>query len=216
MPTPKPTAGSTVPRVVLDAQALQNPLHRDRGIGRYLRAHVDALLDADAPIAAILFNPDQRPPIGIPRRWVEAGLVRWNEPRVARELALEPFVYHVMSPFEPAVPEDGVIVPHMLDRADALVVTLYDVIPFVFPESYQRDDVSRRFFRRRAELVRVADSVLAISEHTRRDAIERLGIDSARVRHIGSGPSTRAQGVPNRAALPAAVRKPFVLTVTGW
>src|SRR3954469_15501160 len=104
MPTPKPTAGSTLPRVLLDGQALQNPLHRDRGIGRYLRAHVDALLDAGVDLAAIALNPDQPEPdpTVLPRGWIDAGLVRWNEPAAARELATKPFVYHVMSPFEPA------------------------------------------------------------------------------------------------------------------
>ena len=53
-------------------------------------------------------------------RWLDAGLMRWNEPAVARRLGGAPFTYHVMSPFEPAVPEDGVVVRHMLEAADAL------------------------------------------------------------------------------------------------
>src|SRR4051812_32639584 len=214
MPTP------VGPAVVVDVQALQNPLHRDRGIGRYLRAHVDALLDAGAPVAAIVLNPDQPAPREVPRRWVDAGLVRWNEPALARELAPGGFVYHITSPFEPAIPEDGVVVPHMLEAADAIVVTLYDVIPFVFPEWYQRDDQSRAFFRRRAALLRTADLVLAISQHTRRDAIERIGVQPRCVKYVGSGPSVRdarRTGQPvDGAPLPPAVHKPYVLTVTGW
>ncbi len=137
-----PPPGSAPP-VVLDVQALQNPLHCDRGIGRYLRAHVDALLDAGVPVAALALNPDQPLPSALPERWLRRGLVRWNEPALARELGGRGFVYHVMSPFEPAVPDDGVVVRHMLQAANALVVTLYDVIPFVFPEWYQRDGATR-------------------------------------------------------------------------
>jgi glycosyltransferase involved in cell wall biosynthesis len=211
-----PASDRAAQRVVLDVQALQNPLHRDRGIGRYLRAHADALLDADAPIAALVLNPDQPAPPELPRRWTDAGLVRWNEPALARKLGATGFTYHVMSPFEPAVPDDGVVVRHMLDAATTVVATLYDAIPFVFPDWYQRDDATRSFFRRRAELLRVVDAVLAISEHTRRDAIERLGLDPARVHHIGSGPSPRPDHHGSHMALPVGLHKPFVLTVTGW
>ena len=49
---------------MLDVQALQNPLHRDRGIGRFLRAHVDALSAKEywsafepAPEFVVLFIP---------------------------------------------------------------------------------------------------------------------------------------------------------------
>ncbi len=210
-------------RVVIDVQALQNPMHCDRGIGRYLRAHVDALLDAGAPVAAVVLNPDQPGPTSLPDRWVDAGLVRWNAPALAREMSAgaDPFVYHITSPFEPAVPEDGVVVRHMLQAATAVVVTLYDVIPYVLPELYQRDDATRSFFRRRAGLVHVADAVLAISQHTRRDAIEHLGLAPARVHYIGSGPSAGVTGVTGAtelagAHLPSAVTRPFVLTVSGW
>ncbi|HEY1738866.1 MAG TPA: glycosyltransferase, partial [Acidimicrobiia bacterium] len=211
-----PASDRAAQPVVLDVQALQNPLHRDRGIGRYLRAHTDALLDAGVPVAALVLNPDQPAPPELPRRWTDAGLVRWNEPALARKLAGDGFTYHVMSPFEPAVPDDGVVVRHMLDSATALVITLYDAIPFVFPEWYQRDDATRAFFRRRTELLRVADAVLAISEHTRRDAIDRLALEPGRVHHIGSGPSPRPDHGGGDVALPAGVHKPFVLTVTGW
>ena len=142
--------------------------------------------------------------------------MRWNEPALARKLAAGGFTYHVMSPFEPAVPDDGVVVRHMLDAATTLVVTLYDAIPFVFPEWYQRDDATRAFFRRRAELLRVADAVLAISENTWRDAIARLGLEPGRVHHIGSGPSPRPDHTDRGVELSAKVHKPFVLTVTGW
>ncbi len=206
---------ATTPAVVLDVQALQNPMHRDRGIGRYVVAHVDALLDVGAPVAALTLNPDHPAPPSLPYRWLDAGLVRWNEPSLARELSERGFVYHVMSPFEPAVPEDGVVAPHMLEASDALVVTLYDAIPFVFPEWYQRDDSSRSFYRRRAELLRVADAVLAISWHTRRDAIQRLTLTPPRVHYIGSGPAPRDDTAgPSTTA--SGVQRPFVLTVTGW
>ena len=64
-------------RLVIDIQALQNPLHRDRGIGRYLVDHVDALLAAGAPIAALTLNPIAPAP-RLPAAWHTAGLVQWR------------------------------------------------------------------------------------------------------------------------------------------
>jgi len=94
---------------------------------------------------------------------------------------------------------------HMLEQARPVVVTLYDVIPYVFPDWYQRDGITRAFFRRRAELLRNADAVVAISEHTRRDAIELIHFESPR--RVAILPSRLAasfkvtQGSPSACAL---------------
>ena len=88
--------------VVIDIQSLQNPLHRKRGIGRYTVDHVDALLELDAPIVALVVDPT-RPTDGVPQRWRDAGLVEWNDRatmRVARART-DRLVYHVASPAEP-------------------------------------------------------------------------------------------------------------------
>lgn len=202
--------------IVFDIQALQNPLHRDRGIGRYVVDHVDALLAAGAPIAALVLNPALAAP-PLPPGWASTGLVQPNRPevmRTARRCADE-VVYHVASPFEPAIPEEGVVVPHALRGADVLSVMLLDAIPMRFPEWYQRDATARAFFRRRAALVRTADVVVAISEHTGRDAVELLGVDPARVVVQGSGP---ASGLTHARAVDVAAAdgRPYVLTVSGW
>ena len=67
------------------------------------------------------------------------------------------------------------------------VVTLYDLIPLVFPDHYLRDAVIRTRYETRAELVRRADRVLAISQTTADDAAERLGIEADRISVIGAG-----------------------------
>ncbi len=204
--------------IVVDIQALQNPLHRDRGIGRYIVEHVDALIASGAPLHALVLNPGAERP-ALPARWIEAGLVHWNRPevlRAARDLS-ERVVYHVPSAFEPAIPEDGVVVPHALRGADVLSVMVHDAIPLRFPEWYQRTDESRRFFRRRAALVRRADVVVTNSKHSGADAVELFHVRPERVVVQGTGAAsflTAARSSP--APLPPGVRAPYVMTVTGW
>src|SRR5207244_1758025 len=80
----------------------------------------------------------------------------------------------------------------------------------------------RRRYRARRHLVRSADAVLTLSEATRRDAIDRLGLDPARVSVAGAGTSPRfvppaSRGVAGGAAAVAlpGVRPPFVLYTGG-
>ncbi len=206
--------------VVIDIQSLQNPLHRERGIGRYTVDHVDALLELDAPIVALVVDPT-RPTDGVPQRWRDAGLVEWNDRatmRVARART-DRLVYHVASPAEPSPTGDGIFGPTAA-VADCLSVTLFDLIPLRFPEWYQRRHVDVALHRRRGTLVRNADVVLTISEHTRHDAITLLGCRPERVVYQGTGLSRAFAadadaGAPD-PALPSEIRRRFVLTVPGW
>ena len=67
-----------------------------------------------------------------------------------------------------------------------LIVTLYDLIPEIFPERYLADPGLRRRYRARLELVRAADMVLAISETTARDASDLLHIPAKRIEVVGA------------------------------
>jgi hypothetical protein len=97
---------------------------------------------------------------------------------------------------------------------------LYDLIPEII-EVYPPELMAG--YRARRELIKQVDLVLALSEHTRRDAIERLGIPPERVDVIGAGGSDFFRP-PARGDQPAlllaerlpAITKPFVLCVTGW
>jgi glycosyltransferase involved in cell wall biosynthesis len=212
-------------RVVLDVQALQSAAHATRGIGRYVVGSTSALLDAGVPIEALLCNASLAPVSDAAGDGLAGSpLLSWNTAdRVRRAAGAGPLVYHVCSPFETEGPLDGVVPRHALDVAAVVAVTLYDAIPFRFPERYQATTALRRFFARRAAFVRRADLVLTISEHTAADAVEVLGVDPARVHVAGSGASTfltppdardAAVHTPPRAV--RGLRRPFVLTVSGF
>jgi glycosyltransferase involved in cell wall biosynthesis len=95
-------------------------------------------------------------------------------------------IYHVPSPLEP-LPLERVWPPGL--RASALVVTLHDLIPAVFPEENMPDPAVQRFYWARLELVRQAERVLSVSEATARDAVEMLGLRPDRISVTGGGVS---------------------------
>ena len=178
--------------IVLDIQALQSEAHATRGIGRYAAELAAALLEADAPVHTFACNPAIAPPAAdvVPEPVRASGLMAWNTPaRIRAASAAGPLVYHIVSPFEATRRPDEVVTAHAFDAASIVAVTLHDAIPFQFPERYQATLAQRRFFARRAGLVRNADVVLANSEHTAADAVRLLHADPARVYVAGTGGS---------------------------
>jgi glycosyltransferase involved in cell wall biosynthesis len=203
------------PPVTLDIQALQSVAHAERGIGRYVGAHASALLEAGAPVQAFTLNPLLRGPRAIPDALHATRRVQWATERTFASVAAGgPFVHHVMSPFEDVRPADALVTQPAYARASAVVVTLYDAIPYVMPE-YRASWWNRQFLRRRAALVRSADLVCAISQSAARDAVDALALDPDRVTVIGAAvPDEFRPAAPGAAPQPRRAR-PYVLTVTG-
>ena len=97
-----------------------------------------------------------------------------------------PTLYHVFAPFEGTAPRIPWL-PAQVGRNEVpLVVSVYDLIPevmdYLVPGS--RDE---RFYRIRSRMLAHADLLLAISEHTRQDVIDHLGVHEDRVCVVGAG-----------------------------
>ena len=75
--------------------------------------------------------------------------------------------------------------------ASGLVVTLYDLIPLVFDQSYLVTPPLRTYYRARLELLRSADAVLAISAAAAEDAVRLLGVEPDRLFNVSAGCSER-------------------------
>lgn len=215
-------------RLLVDLQASQSIAHGERGIARYSIELTRALLRHGAagsplPIDAITLNPNLPNPRRLPVDLATSPLLLFATARTMADAHRRgPFAYVVMSPIELDLPAPLVLSRAGLDRADALVVVLYDLIPLIFAERYLADQRVREPYLARLSVIRDADLVLAISEHTRRDAIEHLGLAADRVVAIGggvadsfvpAGPSDDPLAVV-RERLPAS-RGEFVLTVAG-
>jgi glycosyltransferase involved in cell wall biosynthesis len=212
-------------RAALDIQALQVAGFADRGIGRYVSAYSTALARAGR-VAAALLAPELPPASGLPVELVAGGLVCWDCIGETRRLLSGPdrVVYHVTAPFLHAGPDDPpslAVAPHWAHSGAPRVVTLYDLIPLRAPRHYLPTEGHRERYRARAAWVAAADLVLAISEHTRREAIALLGCAPDRVVTVGAGVSPffcPPDGTDDelwQLRLGALEGRPYVLTVGG-
>ncbi len=100
-------------------------------------------------------------------------------------------------------------------------VIAYDLIPMIFPDRYIPDGHSHSaWYRKRAEEFAQFDLYLAISEATKRDLVDVLGVRPDRITVIGAGLDEEFKeeseidrsGAATRL-LALGVTKPFVLTV---
>ncbi len=194
--------------LIFDLIASQSTHDRDRGISRYVTQLALAIHrrmpqeDVRYVVSPALTFPGSLDPL------VSAGSLLINHDDGPDGEAPEgAFDYLVGSPFESHSTET--LVPRYVRRSpDArLVVILYDLIPLRFPDHYMRDHRVRAFYEGHLELVRSADLVLAISESTRRDAIELLGMAPDKVGTIMAGVSEAFQPAMDRQQAFTAVQQ---------
>jgi glycosyltransferase involved in cell wall biosynthesis len=186
---------------LLDLQGVQSRTFGERGVARYLTELAGAL-----------------------ERWFPEAVERYLVPDLSSSHALDQLpprhrlatigdsfpvadTYHAGSVFEPDVSLDGIWPPGA--RRLRLAVTLYDLIPQVFPEIYLAAPRTRLWYRTRLQLVRRADRVLAISQTTATDAIRLLGLAPERVTVVGAAPGTRFTRPVSADAAFADVREAF-------
>ena len=217
-------------RVVIDMQACQSEPSAGRGIGRYSTALARAMAgDAGDDELRLCFNKAYASTLrdtledfadapgrsrlsgyGLPSLPAVAGksrdaLLPATEALVRHHwMSLGPDAIHVAHVFEGF--EGHAVVPE-LPQAPGLVrsATLYDLIPLRFPELYLGDSVRRRWYERRCDLIRQCDCVLAISEATRRDGIELLGLDPGRIVTVHGGVAAVPASRTVRPDLQAAI-----------
>ena len=126
-------------------------------------------------------------------------------------------VYHLTSPFED-VALDRVWPPAARIDGVRLVVTVFDLIPLLYPEHYLANPAYHARYKSRVELIRLADRALAISASTARDIVGILHLSEESVAITGTGVSARFQprlpGVDPLQAVQArvpAVRPDYLL-----
>ncbi|MEO8506734.1 MAG: glycosyltransferase [Betaproteobacteria bacterium] len=205
-------------RVALDLQACQTEGSRDRGIGRYSRSLTEALVRSQRDLHFTLALNDGYPDSaeelvrGFAPIVGEANCVRYDaavpwapwgvrEPdggRLAGEwiaeqvwLAQKPDLIHINSVFEGF--HGKAVVPSLtaLSRNTVLSATAYDLIPLIFSDIYLAERATREWYHSRIARLRRCDVLLAISESTRSDVVERLGIAPECVVNVGGAADPR-------------------------
>lgn len=208
------------PALVVDLQTAQGGFFGDRGIRRYAMAFTLALLRRDA-VSAVLFNPNRPTVEFIPPELRDVARVEWGTTPTLRRLAAEGAgAYLMTSPFERVQPPASFVPRYVVDSGMPMVAVLYDLIPEII-DVYPPELMEA--YRARRELIKRVDLILALSDQTKRDAIERLGVPPERVEVIGAGASDyfRPPAPGDQPALLLAERlpqitRPYAFCVSGW
>jgi hypothetical protein len=98
-------------------------------------------------------------------------------------------VVHTTSLFEGI--QDSSLATIARDTLACNAVTLYDLIPFLRPEKYLTDERVEDWYRRRILQLKQTDVALAISESSRREGIDYLGLPEHSTVNISSAVDKR-------------------------
>ncbi|UCV20760.1 glycosyltransferase family 4 protein [Ferribacterium limneticum] len=198
-------------RLLIDVQGAQND-SRFRGIGRYvnaLLAHLIAtkvdgdeivlllngqLIDGEKEVKATYSGLVEAENFKVwyplaPASWGSArNIARRLTSQVIREWAIRqvsPDCLLISSLFE-GCGDDVVTSIPSCDMPPTAVV-FYDLIPFLYPEQYLANSSLRGWYAEKLQHLKCADLLLAISQASRRDAMEYLGVSEEQVANISSG-----------------------------
>ncbi len=207
-------------RVVFDMQACQTPGSARRGVGRYSESlyRAFAALGGDTDVHAVIaaeLPVENLPPLCEHRLKRLPNFPEWGTERGFRggeSDAIDATLYascigdlnadivHVAHAFEGF--SERIALPPAAGRGSGLLVsaTLYDLIPLRFPEHYFRNQSFHHWYLSRLQWLRQADLLLSISESSRTDAIEFLGIEPWRIATVHGGVSSRFRPCQDPAA----------------
>jgi glycosyltransferase involved in cell wall biosynthesis len=190
-------------RIGVDALAIQSPFSRGRGIGRYARSLLAAILEADRTNEYILYTYEDLPRDGLPtsaRTTIREVRRRHDREEHTLQHAIERALledaeqldwFLLLSPLETW---QFYGLPHRPVGRTRAAAVIYDVIPFLSQETYlTNEEVGRWFYGHLRRLARY-DLLLAISEATRLDTIQLLGLPPSRVHAIGTASEKPSEG----------------------
>lgn len=214
-------------RILIDLQGAQSE-SRFRGIGRYSLALAkgiarnakghevwlvlngalqDSIMDLRRAFAGLV-RPERIRVFDIPVPVAEINAA--NVPRCrAAEMLREQFIAQlapdtilITSLFEGYI-DDAVVSAGRFVSAANTAVVLYDLIPFLNPIAYLGTAEQRQHYAGKIESLRAAGLLLAISDYTRQEAIDALGLNPERVVAISTAVDEGFHPAPASGALTA-------------
>jgi glycosyltransferase involved in cell wall biosynthesis len=218
-------------KIVLDLQACQTG-SRLGGIGRYAMALTKAMIqlprdheffvvlnslypDTIPTIRRALINllpPDRIKTIQYIGPVAEAGeenRVRYKVAELVREAYirdLEPDAIFILSLFEGLYEEAVTSVGHLTD-ANRTATVLYDLIPLAEREKYLAQDFVYKWYCSKTAYLEQAALSLSISEFSREEGIDLLGLPAAKIVNMSSAIDSKFKPVDVSAQEAAALRK---------
>lgn len=147
-------------KVALDVRLLGDPAFAERGIGRYTRSLLDAMIDAGRNVVALSHLERPR----LPRRIAELSehaLLGRDARRAGAVVLHSPSID--LTTTRPGIP---------------YVVTVHDLVPLKRPADYLRTGLKHRL---RYEAVRRASRIITPTRFVARDCAQLLGIQTERI-----------------------------------
>lgn len=199
-------------RILLDLQSCQAPGSRNRGIGRYSmslakamvqsapehefwlllnRAYPEAMASVTEAFSALI--PADRvvaftPPVGV-QELASDTTWRTRAGELIRDAVIKkikPDVVHVTSLFE-GLTDDCVVSVGGSDSDFITAVTLYDLIPLLYPARYLSDARVKSYYMRKIDALSRADLLLGISACSTEEARAAIpGISREKLTNISS------------------------------
>ena len=181
--------------------ALQSEGSKNRGIGRYSYDLSRAVISLAGEQTLLLYNEDlsgsEQGLLGALSS--ESGIPctaytlptktckKVNTLAMTRQIdSFGPAIVHFHSVFEGIPAHTAWVMESFSGLKNAKVsVTAYDLIPFLYPSYYLKDEKTRQDYYKRLRLFYDADLIASISEATKNDIIDHLGIEEERIVTIG-------------------------------
>lgn len=198
-------------RIVIDMQGAQTE-SRFRGIGRYTMSFTQGVVRNKGQHEVVLALSGLFPDTIEPIRAAFEGLLSqenirvWHAPGplaaehsgndARREVAelireaflasLQPDVIHICSLFEGYV-DDAVTSIGKFDKRTPVSATLYDLIPLLNPDQYQKPNPRyEQYYLRKLGFLRQAARFFGISEFARQEGVAHLGGSESRVLNVST------------------------------
>lgn len=229
-------------RMLVDMQACQTLSSGRRGVGRFSREFLLNLTRVAQQHEIFAYFGDQASGNVKLDGLMESRVIRfpplpaWNTNRdflggeqdtldaLSLSAYLAPLnadIIHVSHVFEGY--GERIALPSFQQRAAGQIIsaTLYDLIPLLFQDHYFQDENYKKWYLSRVAWLQQADMLLAISESSRQDAIDLLGIEPWRIVTVHGGisphftPPSDRQEVRRKIASEYNLRERVILYAGG-
>jgi glycosyltransferase involved in cell wall biosynthesis len=108
-------------------------------------------------------------------------------PRLVNEFIKMPIAYYKTTGDKVFLPEMNYAGLAYIPTNKELIVTVHDVIPAVTDYA---PTISRKIMKRQIKVMKKADKIIAISKHTKKDLVEKIGIPEEKITVIYQGVDT--------------------------
>jgi glycosyltransferase involved in cell wall biosynthesis len=192
--------------IAVDVKAILSPMSKNRGIGYYTTGQLKALFAIDKKNNYFLLNLYEDILLknivhygdNVNEYYFSTGknFFLWDYPELIGEI-FQNFIYeHKIDLFYLTSPVD---LSFPLDKSwfknTKYIVTVYDIIPYIFPDMYLRTTETKEQYNKALDLIINSDNMLAISQSVKNDLMRYKGIEEKKVHVIYAGADAKRNQV---------------------